>query len=296
MNLSDPFFVAVVGYLGVITSIVGQIYVANKAKQIEDDLGEKGVSPTPFPKSRGIPKPAHPPDIEALLKRYSMLEQIRAALIAFLLICLTFLAYLVFQPGGENKWFRGLHASLIPFVACSCVVLLALLIVGRKLSSAPARGVLYFVVVLVAVALGILISDFVRWQWMSAHEQLIYAAWEEYKDENFDLAITAGDECVGKFGETATSMETNLVGKPLPPTGKVLPAVRESIFQNGVLNDVATCYWVKGQAWESKGDTASARKAYDSTVLLPHARTFDPKGDLFWSPAEEATNRLSAIK
>lgn len=296
MNVSDPLVVAVVGYLGVVTSILGQIYVANKAKQIEDDLEARGVSPIPGRQVRSLQSTAHPPDIQTLLKRFSRLEDIRVGLIAFLLICLAFLAYIVFQPGEESDWFPRMHVALIAFLAGCCAALLVLVGLGRNLRTVWTRGVLCAVVVFFGVAYRDLFLDFSHWQPLRPNEKLTNAAWYGFDHKRYNLAIDASEDCVGRFRMEARRTEAGLVGKPEPPVGKVSEDVKQAIFENGLLNDVATCYWIKGRAEQITNDSARAREAYTAAASFAHARTFDPTQDIFWSPSQDAKDRLEDLK
>jgi hypothetical protein len=127
------------------------------------------------------------------------------------------------------------------------------------------------------------------------NRRLTQAAWYGLEHEKYDFAVAASDECVGRFGRTAERLEKSLASAPEPPVGKVPDDVRDSILRNGVLNDVATCYWIKGRAEQISHNLENAREAYCSTGTLAHARTWDLRG-WFWSPAVDATDRLEDLK
>src|SRR5260370_5150061 len=81
--------------------------------------------------------------------------------------------------------------------------------------------------------------------------ELTNAAWAEYDNKNYEAAITAGIRCAERFKKEADGdqarMEKNHVEQP--PTGKVTKMTAEqkkAILEQGVLNDVATCYWIAG--------------------------------------------------
>jgi hypothetical protein len=80
----------------------------------------------------------------------------------------------------------------------------------------------------------------------------------------------------------------------------VSDAEKNKIFQRGILNDVATAYFIKGRSMEylfRKGGAemtrhkADAERAYRQACEVSHGRTWDPKG-WFWSPCEAARDRL----
>lgn len=127
--------------------------------------------------------------------------------------------------------------------------------------------------------------------------ELVNRAWDAYRSQNYDTAMTAADRCVDRFKEEADADEAALEARhaKLLPTGAVGPKVKDEIYAQGVLNDVATCFWIKGiSAQLSKHDDA-AREAYTATMKYRYARTWDPKG-WFWSPAEDAADRLRDLR
>ena len=85
-------------------------------------------------------------------------------------------------------------------------------------------------------------------------------------------------------------------GEPPPPVGIINDNnIKQEIFTRGVLNDVAACYSVKASAMEKLGRITEAKAAYNSVQKYPHARVFDPKQNLFWSPAQIVAERLVQI-
>ena len=80
-----------------------------------------------------------------------------------------------------------------------------------------------------------------------------------------------------------------------PPTGTIPTERQEEVFARGLLNDVAASYFVKGRALEHLGRLSEARQAYREASKLTYARTFDPRENTFWSPAEAALGRLRTL-
>lgn len=70
---------------------------------------------------------------------------------------------------------------------------------------------------------------------------------------------------------------------------------KQKIFANGLLNDVATCYFIKGKAAEKLVRKDDAKRAYEEAKKLTYARAWDPQG-WFWSPSEGASDRLDALR
>jgi hypothetical protein len=140
----------------------------------------------------------------------------------------------------------------------------------------------------------------------SKNQRMTREAWEPYNVDNFDKAIEKADECIHEFHREAERLQAELNKTPgtPPPVGRVIDdAAREEIFSRGPLNDVATCYFIKGEAYtklsrraEGKQKTkylAEATKAYEEAAKLKYARCWDPKPPgFFWDPASKANDAL----
>jgi hypothetical protein len=130
----------------------------------------------------------------------------------------------------------------------------------------------------------------------SPHEVYASQAWDEFNGGRHARAIEFADKCVEEFHESALDMERDLAKRGVrPPTGAVSEAAKLKVFENGLLNDVATCLFIKGKAAEVTGDKAAAVAAYSRALKLTRGRCWDPKG-WFWSPAEGANDRLDIIR
>lgn len=135
-----------------------------------------------------------------------------------------------------------------------------------------------------------------------AQEQCIINAWDAFNKKEYEKSISFTDECIDNFSKAAYRIQQNLekLKVPLPPTGRVSDAEKDKIFKRGILNDVATAYWIKGRSAEylsHKGGPKKeeykkmAEEAYKETCKYEHGRTWDPRG-WFWSPCEAASDRL----
>jgi hypothetical protein len=127
--------------------------------------------------------------------------------------------------------------------------------------------------------------------------ELTNAAWDAFKGKNYEAAITAADRCVRRFKDEAENGEAQLEKShaSLPPTGKVTDREKKAIFDQGVLNDVATCYWIKGSSAQALKRIDVAKDAFKATAGYRYARTWDVKG-WFWSPSADALDRLEDLK
>jgi len=131
----------------------------------------------------------------------------------------------------------------------------------------------------------------------SVNEQLRDDSWAALNTKDWPTAIARASKCVDQFGAQAEREQQKLTADhiPLPPTGKVSPEERDGIWARGVLNDVAACYFIKGQAAQELYRCGEAKAAYQAAAGLPHARVWDPAG-FFWSPAEAAEARLTRLQ
>ncbi len=128
------------------------------------------------------------------------------------------------------------------------------------------------------------------------HEVYTSLAWAEFNAGRNAKAMELADKCVREFYDSALDMQKDLAKRGVRlPTGAVDAATKKRIFDNGLLNDVSTCLFIKGKAAEATGDKKAAVGAYDQALKLSYGRCWDPKG-WFWSPAEGASDRLEIIR
>ena len=129
--------------------------------------------------------------------------------------------------------------------------------------------------------------------------RLTTAAWTELEKGNFDAAIKNAKAVIEDFEPDAEVDQEKLKkGRaPEPPLGPASSKKEEQdTLRRGPLNDVATCYWIMGQAYEKKGDISQAKLAYQGAAKYTYARTFDPDQGIFWSPADKASARAKRMK
>jgi len=126
--------------------------------------------------------------------------------------------------------------------------------------------------------------------------RLTVQAWTAFNAGRWEEAIARADECTSRFSQAAEATQTKLAQQsvPPPPVGPVPDDLRRTIASRGPLNDVATCWFMRGRASETLGRTSVAVQAYQTALRFPHARCWDPNG-WFWSPAEAAQERLKHL-
>lgn len=112
-------------------------------------------------------------------------------------------------------------------------------------------------------------------------------AWQANDAKNFAAADAYTAKCIEMFKDKAIEQQKALSA---PLTDK------DQIFAQWALNDVGTCYFIRGQILEKQGKTKEAVEAYKFLVdNLAYAQTWDPKG-WFWKPAGAASERIKALE
>jgi tetratricopeptide (TPR) repeat protein len=120
------------------------------------------------------------------------------------------------------------------------------------------------------------------------HEQQTQSAWTAFKEGKYEKAIADADACISQFREAAKRQQKELDQvKATIGNGRVTDKEKEAIQKNGVLNDVATCLYIRGRSMDKLGDKEKACRFLRDALTYPGARSWDSKG-WFWSPAEAA--------
>lgn len=278
---------AIIGLVGALAGVAGAIVIEILRERNERLL--KGLNHD------------SPPELKpSLEQRKQSLTRWKTPARFISLLCLIIVVVIVFLPGEENTWF--LHINRI-YIASGLAAIVVLFVLSFLKRSRPASqggeseltswlGVFLYLAITIYLGCTVFLGwRFVNWAKLTPHEKLTFAAWELYQGERYQLAIAATARCENEFGPEAESLERSLASSPLPPTGKVTEEQKTAIFQNGVLNDVATCLWIDGRSQAALHETDKAKKALTTTSKYVHARTWDARG-WFWSPAEDARDRL----
>ena len=129
------------------------------------------------------------------------------------------------------------------------------------------------------------------------HTQITVAAWDALSRNDYIAAASTAQVCIDKFEGVATQEQDTLVANssPPPPLGPITDEEKRLIDSRGTLNDVATCYFILGQALEQLNRIEEAKAAYSGAQKFPYARTWDPTNHGVWSPAEAASDRLNKL-
>jgi hypothetical protein len=138
-----------------------------------------------------------------------------------------------------------------------------------------------------------------------AQQPCLKKAWEAFDRSAYTEAVDAASDCIDRFSARAQRDEGILEAahEKEPLTGGADNAFdRKKIFDRWAVNDVATAYYIRGQAAEQLWKLhkkqqlmTMARESYAAAQRLRYGRCWDPQG-WFWSPAEAASDRLLALK
>lgn len=126
------------------------------------------------------------------------------------------------------------------------------------------------------------------------HEKFTTKAWAAFQAGQYATAITNADQCIARFGEAANRIEAILESEQATlPIGTLSDADKQRIASYQILHDVATCFLIKGWAEEKLGHKEEAKRAFTAVRKLSQARSSRPTGELFWSPAEKASEHIT---
>lgn len=131
----------------------------------------------------------------------------------------------------------------------------------------------------------------------SKNETLVNAAWQHFNAKDYPNAIGKCKELLDEYRPAADRAQLALERKKAPPPikGKPKDSEKAAIFEQGLLNDVATCLFIIGRSAEYQGRKDAAREAYTAATKYTYARTWDPKG-WFWAPGEASSDRLTGLQ
>lgn len=144
---------------------------------------------------------------------------------------------------------------------------------------------------------GILVVRHLAAQNLPPNARLMKEAWDEFNKGDWRAAVQKAGDCVSQFRDSADDEQADLEKRhALIPSGKVSKQAQIEIIDRGPLNDVATSFWIEGQALEKLNDIDGAKKAYEAASKYTYARCYDRGWDGFWSPSERAGQRLRHLK
>ena len=119
---------------------------------------------------------------------------------------------------------------------------------------------------------------------------LMVNAWEALEDEEGEAVEAYTTTCINFYSSQATQQQAAL--------SKIVDWRKEgkdAAFANWALNDVATCYFIRGVSRMRQGKHAEAKADFETIIKdFSYALCWDPKG-WFWSVAEGAKHRANQL-
>ncbi|MDD4295053.1 MAG: glycoside hydrolase family 2 TIM barrel-domain containing protein [Candidatus Omnitrophica bacterium] len=117
-------------------------------------------------------------------------------------------------------------------------------------------------------------------------KEYVNKAWSLRGEGKFDEVHATVADCILQYGELANEESKKLTD--FPPNAEI------NNYQ--AMNDVATCYFIKGEALRAQDDKPAAKEAFSVIVeKYPYAQAFDPRG-WYWSIKEKAEMAIAQIE
>ena len=109
-------------------------------------------------------------------------------------------------------------------------------------------------------------------------------AWAALDANDIESVLAYTNKCIEMYGETAKKMQAGMKDYA---TGS-----NDEIFKNWALNDVATSYYIQGEAYRKANMKDESKEAFTKVVKdFTYGQCWDTKG-WFWKPAEAAQEKL----
>ncbi len=115
---------------------------------------------------------------------------------------------------------------------------------------------------------------------------LMVKAWDALGAGKYADAVAFTEKCAELYEEKAREMQATLDAKPST----------DVVNDYWALNDVGTCYFIRGEALAKLNKNDEALAAYQVVVDdLYYAQAWDPKG-WYWAPADAAKPKIKMLE
>ena len=112
-------------------------------------------------------------------------------------------------------------------------------------------------------------------------------AWAALAQNDIESVLAYTNKCISLYAAQASKMQAGLKDYA---TGS-----NDEIFKYWALNDVATSYYIQGEAYRAANMKDEAKEAYNKVIKdYSFGQTWDTKG-WFWKPAEAAKEKLDMM-
>jgi len=116
---------------------------------------------------------------------------------------------------------------------------------------------------------------------------LVTKAWTALAQNDIESVLAYTNKCIELYAGKAGQMQTGLKD--------YVTGTNDAIFKYWALNDVATSYYIQGEAYRTASMKDEAKEAYNKLVKdYSFGQTWDTKG-WFWKPAEAAKEKLAMM-
>jgi len=115
---------------------------------------------------------------------------------------------------------------------------------------------------------------------------LMVKGWDMLGEGNYEAAIKYTEKCAEIYEEKAREMQKSMSAKAAP----------DQVNEYWALNDVGTCYFIRGEALSKLRKYGAALEAYKVVRdELYYAQAWDPKG-WHWSPSDAAYPKIEMLE
>ncbi len=129
-------------------------------------------------------------------------------------------------------------------------------------------------------------------------EELLARAWNAHNEKNWSQVVELTTTLLGDFERPAEKKQEELTKAkaPEPKTGRIGVDLSDADERNnhsfGLINDVATSLYLRGEAYRHLRKEVEARADWKKVMTFDHAVTFDIRTKEFWRTKEGAENKL----
>ena len=119
-------------------------------------------------------------------------------------------------------------------------------------------------------------------------ETLVSKAWKALGEGDIEAVLAYTNKCIELYAGQAMKMQESLTDFP--------EGSDDVIFSYWALNDVATSYFIQGEAFRKAGMKDEAVEAYEKVVKdYMYGQAWDTQG-WFWKPSDAASEKLALIR
>jgi len=112
-------------------------------------------------------------------------------------------------------------------------------------------------------------------------------AWTALAQNDIESVLAYTNKCISLYAAKAAQMQAGLKD--------YVTGTNDNIFKYWALNDVATSYYIQGEAYRVANMKDEAKEAYNKLIKdYSFGQTWDIKG-WFWKPAEAAKEKLAEM-